>query len=232
MTGGDPSGCEPIPPAGLALPRGACWAESSTPLDDPLFDVERAYLAPMVAKRRREFTTARACARRALAPLGQERTPMVPGLKGAPTWPVGVVGSMTHTDTYAAAVVARHDDVAAIGIDAEPHAALPDGVREVIATRDELAQLAGLARAQPGVAWDRLLFSAKESVYKAWFPHWRRWLEFTDVRVALSADGTFAATLLAGTRPEIDFVSALRGRWILRDVTPGGLLVAVAVRLP
>ena len=47
----------------------------------------------------------------------------------------------------------------------------------------------------PG-AWDRLLFSAKESVYKAWFPLARCWLGFEDVTVHVDiATGEFRAEI-------------------------------------
>ena len=55
----------------------------------------------------------------------------------------------------------------ALGLDAEPNEALPDGVLDMIALEDEKARLAELTAAAPAVCWDRLLFSAKESVYKA-----------------------------------------------------------------
>ena len=39
-----------------------------------------------------------------------------------------------------------------------------------------------LTCSQPNISWDRLTFSAKESVYKAWFPTYGKWLDFTDWR--------------------------------------------------
>ena len=85
---------------------------------------------------------------------------------------------MTHCAGYRAA--ARRPRPATwprVGIDAEPHGPLPDGVLDAIALARGAAALARLA-ARPDVRWDRLLFSAKESVYKAWFPLTRRWLGF------------------------------------------------------
>jgi len=87
-----------------------------------LFPEEEAVIAKAVDKRRREFSTVRHCARLALAMLGLPRSPLLPGERGAPQWPVGVVGSMTHCAGYRAAAVARASDMVTIGIDAEPHA--------------------------------------------------------------------------------------------------------------
>ena len=82
-------------------------------------------------------------------------------------------------------------------MDAEPHDTLPDGVLEAVASGGEQARLAALTAAGPGVCWDRLLFSAKESVYKAWFPLTRRWLGFEEACVDFDpASGSFTARLL------------------------------------
>jgi len=153
----------------------------------------------------------------------------VPGLRGAPRWPDGVVGSMTHCDDYRAAALARASDVASIGIDAESHGPLPDGVRGMIARDEELADLAELTRADPRVHWDMVLFSAKESVYKAWFPLTQRWLDFAEASVAIDADlRTFAARLLVPGPTLADrTLTSFDGRWLVR----GGLvLTSIVVR--
>ena len=88
---------------------------------------------------------------------------------------------MTHCAGYRAAAVARSGDLAAVGIDAEPHAPLPPDVLELVARPEERVELTALEEARPDLHWDRILFSAKEAVFKAWFPLTRRWLDFTDV---------------------------------------------------
>ena len=50
-------------------------------------------------------------------------------------------------------------------------------------TAEERIHLARLAAERPEVCWDRLLFSLKESVHKAWFPLTRRWLGFEQALV-------------------------------------------------
>ncbi|RKT19290.1 4'-phosphopantetheinyl transferase EntD [Streptomyces sp. 1114.5] len=199
--------------------------------DDPpearLEPEEEAVLARAVDKRRREFTTVRHCARAALARLGVPYRPLVPGLRGAPSWPDTVVGSLTHCDGFRAAAVARAGTLASVGIDAEPAAPLPEGVLDVVALPVEQKRLAELAGAHPGTPWDRILFSAKESVYKAWFPLTELFLEFSEAELDLSPDGTFTARLLVpgpvvgGRR-----VDGFDGRWAVRE---GLLATAIAV---
>jgi 4'-phosphopantetheinyl transferase EntD len=193
-----------------------------------LFPEEEALLARAVDKRRREFTTVRACARAALTRLGVAPVPLLRGERGAPIWPDGIVGSMTHCDGYRASAVARADDLLTIGIDAEPDGPLPEGVLEAIARPEERAWLSDLLATEPGVHWDRLLFSAKESVYKAWFPLTRRWLDFDGASVTVNPDDrTFTATLTVPP-PQVDgrSLTGFTGRWLARD---GLVITAISV---
>ena len=193
-----------------------------------IFPEEEATIARAVDKRRREFTTARACARADLARLDLPPSPIVPGARGAPSWPHGVVGSMTHCAGYRAAAVALSRHTAAIGIDAEPHEPLPSGVLTFAALPQERERLDRLAAVVTEVCWDRLLFSAKESVYKAWYPLTGRWLDFTQADVEFdAAAGTFTARLLVNG-PIVDGrrLTGLAGRWLVRN----GLIVTAIVR--
>jgi 4'-phosphopantetheinyl transferase EntD len=166
-----------------------------------------------VPKRRGEFTTVRWCAREALRALGNDPVPILTGERGAPIWPTGIVGSMTHCAGYRAAAVGRATEVAGIGIDAEVHGALPEGVLAMVARPAEQDHLAELASAWPGVWWERLLFSAKESVYKVWFPRTREWLGFEEAELTFKpAEGTFTARLL---RPGP--FETLQGRFLVED---------------
>jgi enterobactin synthetase component D / holo-[acyl-carrier protein] synthase len=198
------------------------------PADAVLFPEEETVLGRAVDKRRREFTTARACARSALAGLGLPPLAIPAGPRGEPRWPAGIVGSITHCDGYRACAVARASELLTIGIDAEPNEPLPDGVLAEIARVEELSRLRELARLVPATHWDRLLFSAKESVYKAWFPVAQRWLGFEDAVLAIDPlHGTFVARLLVpGPHLAGEQLKMLSGRWLVRD---GLVLTATAL---
>src|SRR5215831_1984935 len=104
--------------------------------DDPaaeLLPQECNVIARATESRQREFATARACARAALARLGQPAVAVLRGPGGAPQWPDGVAGSITHCPGYRAAAVALIRDVISLGVDAEPDEPLPDhGMLEFI----------------------------------------------------------------------------------------------------
>jgi 4'-phosphopantetheinyl transferase EntD len=79
------------------VPKSAACAEAfgGSP-GTGLFPEEITLVARATEKRRREFTAGRECARAALAGLGLAAVPILRGYRGAPQWPDGVVGSITH----------------------------------------------------------------------------------------------------------------------------------------
>ena len=212
------------------LPSAVATVETCEDIGvDDMFTAEAAVVAGAIDRRKREFATVRRCARQALGRLGVPAVAVLPGAGGAPLWPRGVVGSMTHCAGFRAACVAHESALASLGVDAEEHAPLPDGVLDVISLPGEREQLRHLEEQSPeGLHWDRLLFSAKEAVYKAWFPLAQRWLGFENAALSISAGtGTFTAQLLVeGPAVGENELTRLAGRWLVRD---GLVLTAVAV---
>lgn len=152
--------------AGL-VPDGAVWAE----LHDWKQDVrersgEAALVAAAVHKRQREFFLGRSCAHAALAKLDIVTDAIARGTQGEPLWPRGVVGSITHTQDYAAAIVAPAKLYAGIGVDAERVGGVTPKLEPKICNATERAFLESLDAAMRARC-ATLLFSAKESVYKA-----------------------------------------------------------------
>lgn len=150
-----------------------------------LYPVEAEQIAGAVAGRRADFAWARACAREAMSRLGVQSGPIVRGGRGMPVWPPGVVGTLTHTDGLRAAALAPADRVRSVGLDVEPHEALADGVLEAVSLPEEAEWVRAMSSEIVSVHWDKLLFTAKEATYKAWFPLTRRWLGFEDAHITL-----------------------------------------------
>ncbi|NAZ84807.1 4'-phosphopantetheinyl transferase superfamily protein [Kineococcus sp. T90] len=188
---------------------------------------ELAAVAAARPERRREFFTGRWCARAALLLLGCDPVALPPGPRRAPVWPEGFVGSITHCPGYRAAAVARRAEVAALGVDATPHEPLPAGVLELVADAGERAQLRALAARLPGVHADRVLFSAKESLLKAWSALDGGWPGFSGFRVRLHPCGEFSAEVLAAGP-----VAALTGRWGLEGALAGTAVAVPASTVP
>src|SRR5687768_4356778 len=78
------------------VPASACAEMFSDVPESMMFPIEAAVVKGAVAERRREFVTVRYCARKALQKIGVPAAPVLPDRDGAPRWPVGLIGSMTH----------------------------------------------------------------------------------------------------------------------------------------
>ncbi|WP_030706892.1 4'-phosphopantetheinyl transferase family protein [Streptomyces sp. NRRL F-2580] len=219
---------ERILPAGVA--SSAEYADVTAA--DSLYPEELAAVAGASEGRRRAFATGRHCAHRALDRLGVPAGPLPVGGSGEPLWPAGVAGAITHCEGYRAAAAARSSELAGLGIDAEPHVPLPPGVLEAVALPHERGRLRALSRYRPGLHWDKVLFSAKESVYKAWFPLTGRWLDFTQAELSFrpapgpaATGGEFHARLLVeGPVVAGRTVRRFTGRWLVAD----GLVITAA----
>ncbi|SHF56212.1 4'-phosphopantetheinyl transferase EntD (siderophore biosynthesis) [Jatrophihabitans endophyticus] len=196
------------------LPPAVAVAETRQDLLDELAPDEAHWVAHAVARRRSEFHTGRACARVALAELGIAPAAIPVGPQREPCWPTGVVGSITHCDGYRAAAAAPSDVVRSLGVDVERHRPLPDGVLDTVTDPGERATLTRLAAEDADIRWDVVLFSAKEAVFKTWFPVQRRWLGFEDATVDLDRAGTFTATVHG---PTVAGGATYRGRWSASD---------------
>jgi enterobactin synthetase component D len=166
--------------------------------------------------RRFEFLAGRACVNEALQGLGVHVAGAVRRrLDGTPAWPTGVTGSITHTHGFVTAAVALTARAGAIGIDSETilSAERARRVAGVFATPAEIAaaQSAGFDR-ETAVT---LIFSAKESLFKALHASVRRVFDFHDVQIT-RVDGArrhFTATVQQALAVAFPAGSTLAGRF-------------------
>ncbi|WP_420845007.1 4'-phosphopantetheinyl transferase family protein [Ensifer adhaerens] len=132
-------------------------------------------------KRQRAFLAGRYCASRALAQMGFEEPPILPVANdGLPIWPEGWIGSISHSEHGAIAVVARRSTCRVLGADME--AIVDDdvaqGIAPIVGDPTEMAILAEL----PHSYRITLLFSAKEALFKALYPDVREFQDFGAAR--------------------------------------------------
>ena len=144
-----------------------------------LLDAEAASIAAADIGRRRASGAARHVARGLMARLGHPGHAVLGSPSGAPIWPAGLSGSIAHDDEVAVAAVGLRRDVGAVGIDVEPAVPLPADMLAMVATPRELSAVAR----DPLQA--KLLFAAKEAVYKAVHPLDQVFLEFHDIEADL-----------------------------------------------
>jgi 4'-phosphopantetheinyl transferase EntD len=176
------------PIATRLFPIGVEVVETCEPGDErTLLLGEASDVASAVRKRRLEFAAGRSCARGALAALGIAAQPLRVAADRRPHWPLGVLGSITHTDGYCAAACASRGSFAGVGIDAERVGRLQPELWPDICTPRESAWLASLPPHERA-AMATLIFSAKEAYYKCQYEYTRAWLDFHDVEVTIDGD--------------------------------------------
>jgi 4'-phosphopantetheinyl transferase EntD len=209
------------------FPDGVVFVQADDALAaEPLRPEEAAQATRMGPARRREYALGRACARRALAALGIPDEPLLRGPDRAPQWPAGIIGSLTHTDGFCAAAVARQGSMLALGLDAES-APLSGRAAHRVLDEQERAQLDALA-SPPAQGFATLAFSAKESLYKALQPLCGRKLVFGDAAIEIDpGTRTFQITLRARGEGALPPGTRIEGRYA---VTPRCVLTSVVVR--
>jgi len=160
---------------------------------DPLRPAEAARVARAADSRRAEFAAGRSLARQALAALGGPDCAVPSGQDGAPVWPAGYVGSITHSRGQVAAAVVLRADLRALGIDLEAGVRFQPGMERLVLLPDEIAALpADAGRALAAT----VRFCAKEAFYKMQYPLTGRRLGFLDAKVDCTGDGDIRLTLL------------------------------------
>jgi 4'-phosphopantetheinyl transferase EntD len=157
-------------------------------------DLESAILNPRAVPERVEgFRLGREAAHRALVQLGRDDGPILAGPDREPLWPAGVTGSISHAARIGVALVGLSEMTAGVGIDIEARRAAPELADQV--PRPE--ELRWLDEAEPARREHLVLalFSAKESVFKAFFPRVGRFFGFEAASLTPVEDG-FAARLI------------------------------------
>ncbi|MBW2629959.1 MAG: 4-phosphopantetheinyl transferase [Deltaproteobacteria bacterium] len=192
-------------------------------VDGGLLKAEQEAVEGAAQTRIEQFTAGRVCSRIALGRLGvAATTPVLRGEDRAPIWPPGFVGTITHTDTWCAAAVARVEDVRSIGIDLEPATPLKESLWRRVCTPKEREWLHELPA--PGLT-GKILFSAKESVYKCQYPITTNFLGFHAVEVEIG-EGSFRAVFQQQSG-EFHPGDVMSGRYLVEEG-----LVATACELP
>ena len=194
----------------------------------PLLPGELQLADSFGARRRDDFARGRSSARTALRALGVADVPVLRDPAGAPCWPPGVVGSITHCDGFAAAVVGGSATFTSLAIDAERDDKLPEGVSDMVldpVERCHVARLQMLSADGPNL--DTLIFCIKEAVYKLSYPICKSWVDFQDVSVRLDlVHGSYIAHLRRGAARDI-MPPVLSGLWTAEN---GLLLVFLGLR--
>ncbi|MBW1838594.1 MAG: 4'-phosphopantetheinyl transferase superfamily protein [Deltaproteobacteria bacterium] len=181
-----------------------------------LYPEERVSIQNAVAKRQREFGAGRLCARKAMARLGIKDSPLLKGPDGSPVWPAGIVGAISHSNTWCGSAVARQKDIRGIGLDIETI----DRVNIIIAKKVLSPVEMEWVNASDEEAQKRLalLFSAKETIFKCVAPVYGKRLGFFDMVIThVTEEQSFEVKLNDKISTEVPNCSTLTGRYLMHE---------------
>lgn len=184
---------------GMAFPETVAFAQLSRgdEQDWPLYPEEESLLHPRsITSRRLDFHLGRAAARQALVRLGRSPAPILIGDQRQPLWPEGIVGSITHATGVAMAVASDRTNCGGLGIDVENAGRTFDELDQHVAFAEEREFLEALPAEQRRLR-SLELFSAKESVFKAFFPRVGRVFGFETALLRPRPDGGYEGRLKA-----------------------------------
>ncbi len=200
-------------------PSEVSVAECDGSEDFPLLAAEAVHVASAAPKRQREFAAGRSCARKALHALGIEEGSFAIDRREdrTPVWPGGFIGSISHTAGHCAAAVTCEGPILGLGIDAEDGAPLKPAIADRICRPAELAALGALGTHDP-LRWAKLVFSAKESFYKAHYPRMKTGLGFQDAELEIDASrGSFRIRMTNDEKPGFGDQRETTGRFVFSD---------------
>ena len=168
-------------------------------LDQTLYPEELGHINKAVKKRKREFIAGRVCAKMALKQLGITQFPLLVGKSREPLWPSNVVGSLSHCDDYCGVAIALNTHLKGVGLDIEHNTPLEKDIIDTICTPSEQSWIRNNQPLQ-GSNWPKIMFSAKESVYKCLFPIFRIYIGFLDVEIRIKPETMQFSALLGKKR--------------------------------
>jgi enterobactin synthetase component D len=191
-------------------PHPGVWVEPPTVLRGPVharatadlqLSSDPAALSDGRARREREFAAGRRCAARALLDAGAREFTVGVSPDRSPRWPAGFVGSITHSESFAWAAVARDTDLRSLGIDSEP--IFDEGaLREAAPIALDASEWRLAGHVDPATH-ATLVFSAKESLYKCLNPCTGVFFEFADVRFESVDGGANEGTFVLSLRNDL-----------------------------
>ncbi|MBA53135.1 MAG: hypothetical protein CMK89_01655 [Pseudomonadales bacterium] len=201
------------------FPPGVLWKIAEDWMwETPLCPEEEALIAKAVDKRKREFRAGRNCAHELFKTANIHCNALLKGKQREPDWPEGWTGSISHTQGLCVVAIAPLTLFRSIGLDVEQATPLGDDIRSLIcsaAEQDRLSRLTLMTgqdiASQP---LDKVIFSAKESIHKTYFPLNYHTLDFLDARVDINTgDCSFEATIIKPEPAPKVPITTLRGKY-------------------
>jgi 4'-phosphopantetheinyl transferase EntD len=169
---------------GLEAPYVVFLRDVGLRLALPIHRDEMKLVTTAVPKRKREFVSGRSLCKAALSQFGYHDQSILQNSSRAPIWPDDIVGSISHCDWEAAVVLANSKNLVGVGLDVELDQPLIPEVEDSVCNSLD-RRLSRKQSALRDARWSKVIFCAKESVFKALNPLTSEVPDFKDVAVFL-----------------------------------------------
>jgi len=172
-----------------------------------------------VVKRKSEFVAGRYLSRRALMSLGASNVSVGIGINREPLWPNSFIGSISHSEGVAICAVSHQDDSKRIGIDVEDFFNVKTA-RDIVSTVliDAEYELVGTnTNLNPVIL--TLIFSAKESLFKALYPEVGHYFDFdaAEIKEINFQTGELSLRLVQKLTPNLPVGTYFQGTFEIVD---------------
>jgi len=175
----------------------------------------------IVNKRKAEFLAGRYAAKALLTHYNLQHIQIDIGENRSPNWPQGIIGSISHNKSTAICAMTQSNMMTGLGIDVEAilDTEKANRVKESIIDKTEEELLNTHAAHLPFNVAFTLIFSAKESIFKALYPQVKRYFGFSAVSItAISlSDNTLTFRLNESLTPQLNTGLMLTCDFILKD---------------
>lgn len=168
----------------FSLASGRVWC-GIRPIEDmsaELTPAERECMLGEPLKRVAEYSTGRVLIRTLLSKFGVTGLSILPGRNGAPVWPDGFAGSVSHSDEYCFVTVTNCTAVS-VGIDVQKIVPVTVDFAEMILSETEQMVVCVEDYMERNLRTN-MVFSAKESVFKSLSPKMQAITDFRDVEIS------------------------------------------------
>lgn len=166
-------------------------------------------------RRKAEYIAGRFCALKILNSLDIACENISSNEDRTPIWPPNILGSITHSENYVSVSITNNSSILGIGRDSEfifPKMTA-EKVKPIIIQDDELELINGLKKEE----FLSLIYSAKESFYKAVYPSTKKPFYFDDVSILEINDSYFKIKAKKNLGPFFKTDQIFKGEFIFSD---------------
>ncbi|SDL53372.1 4'-phosphopantetheinyl transferase EntD (siderophore biosynthesis) [Maridesulfovibrio ferrireducens] len=202
----------------ILFPDSVVTAESLPHISrSSLHEDEWEIVADSVPERQAEFCGGRVCAHQALKQLGMADSAILQNKDRSPRWPDNVTGSISHTQGYCAAAVAKKDDIEGVGLDVELDSPLDWKLSELICSPQELIWLSSYPLSERSKL-AKIFFSTKEAAFKCQFPITQEFIDYAQAEITLDFNELSFNVIVTHKSPEVSLVcSKIHGRYEVKN---------------